>query len=137
MYCKFHLNRMIKIVWKLYNTSVVIIRYDLCMYGQYGKSSHHRLVTFTLPYHLTPWTSIANETSWKTNEKALNVFLEKFYLLVCTRKIWQFFLDKEPGLKASCSSFSSRKLALVYDCTRNKEHWTREFLFTYLMRAAS
>ena len=42
------------------------------------------------------------------------VFLDKFYLLVCTRKNWQFFLGKEPGLKASRTGFSTRKLARVY-----------------------
>ena len=48
----------------------------------------------------------------RTNEE---VFLEKFDLLVCTRKkCGLFFLDKEPGLKASRTSFSTRKLARVY-----------------------
>ena len=43
------------------------------------------------------------------------VFLDKFYLLVCTWKNWQLLLDKEPGLKASRTSFSTiRKLACVY-----------------------
>ena len=34
------------------------------------------------------------------------VFLDKFYLLVCTAKVWQLFLDKEP--------ISTRKILCVY-----------------------
>ena len=41
-------------------------------------------------------------------------FLDKFYLLVCTAKNWQVFLDKEPGWKAGHTSFSTRKLVRVY-----------------------
>ena len=41
------------------------------------------------------------------------VFLDKFYLLVCTRKN-DNFLGKKPGLKASRTSFSTRKVARVY-----------------------
>lgn len=40
-------------------------------------------------------------------------FLDKVYLLVCSKKNWQFFLDKGPCSKASHASFSSRKLAPV------------------------
>ena len=62
------------------------------------------------------------------------VFLDKFYLLLCTRKNWKFFLDKKPGLKASRTSFSTRKLARVYVQQRTLD----KGIFVYvLIHAAS
>ena len=62
------------------------------------------------------------------------VFLDKFYLLVCTRKKSQFFLDKEPALKASRTSFQQGNLLV---CTCNNEHLTRELFVYVLIHAAS
>ena len=54
---------------------------------------------------------VAENVKPRTDEQ---FFLDKFYLLVCTTKNWQVFLDKEPSWKAGHASFSTRKLVRVY-----------------------
>ena len=43
-------------------------------------------------------------------------FLDELLLLVYTRKNWQVFLEKEPGLKARHDSFQTRKTVRVWSC---------------------
>ena len=48
----------------------------------------------------------------RTNEQ---VFLDKFsFSFRVYAKKWQFFLDKEPGIRATRANFSTRKTARAY-----------------------
>ena len=59
--------------------------------------------------------SFCSSVHWVTvtcKAQYTRTFRDKFYLLVCSRKM-TIFLDKEPGLKATRASFSTRQLAHV------------------------